>query len=240
MVFCDCGHGNTVPWESTASEPAAPPPVVDVPKGPTLDPIQFDPMATPATGGHTAPPPAPVDKKPSTYPTSPPPLDDDRPYRRGRTEKRDPDYCFNHQRRPQVDGCAECEEHFCADCLVKYQGVLLCSACKNFRVRKEELPASASSMASASLIISLIAGPLMMCLLINSPGNTAMRTLGYISLLPQMLAIGLGVWTLYEAEQERKGGGQWVAITGIAIASLTCIMMLLLQIFANQLTIGPS
>ena len=26
MIFCACGNGNTVPWESTASEPATPGP----------------------------------------------------------------------------------------------------------------------------------------------------------------------------------------------------------------------
>ena len=238
MIFCACGHGNTVPWESSASEPAAPPVAVEVPRGPMLDPIQFDPVAS--TGGPAAPPAA---KKSSTYPTSPipPPIEDEeRPYRRGRSEKRDPDYCFNHQRRPRVEACAECEEGFCSDCLVKYQGSLLCAPCKNFRARREELPPSTSSMASASLIISLIAGPLMMCLLIAKPGDSSMRVLAYLSLLPQLLALALGVWSLREAEKERKGGGQWVAIAGIATASLACIMMLLLQYFANQLSIGPS
>ena len=49
MIFCNSGHGNTIPWESTATEPAAPAPVVSVPKGPLLEPIQFDPSAVPAT-----------------------------------------------------------------------------------------------------------------------------------------------------------------------------------------------
>jgi hypothetical protein len=243
MIFCDCGHGNTIPWESTTAEPAAPIPVVSVPKGPLLEPLQFDPSSVPTVGGHTAPPAAPLPpiNQSSDYPVhEPPPVEEDRPYRRGRTEKRDPDYCFNHQRRPRVGACAECEENFCADCLVKFQGALLCGPCKNFRARREELPPAASSMATASLMISLIAGPLMMCLLIAKPGDPSMRVLCYLSLLPQMLAIGLGAWALYEAEKERKGGGQWVAISGIATAGLTCVLMLLLQIFANQMAVGPT
>src|SRR5258708_1286332 len=119
MIFCECGNGNTVPWESTIAEPAAPPVATPAPKGPDLGPIQFDPtMVNPPPGG-AAP-------RPSPYPSSAADRDDDEPrYRRGRTEKRDPDYCFNHQRRPKIETCAECEQGFCADCLVKFQGVLL-------------------------------------------------------------------------------------------------------------------
>jgi hypothetical protein len=232
MIFCECGQGNTVPWESTTSELASPP-MVDVPKVPDLAPIQFDPVkGTPA-------PPSDPSKRPTSYPptsSSPPPIEDEeRPYRRGRTEKRDPDFCFNHQRRPRVEACADCEENFCTDCLVKFQGSLLCGPCKNFRARREELPPASSAMASASLIISLIAGPLMMCLLINSPSNNPIRVLSLLSLLPQLLALALGLWALREAEKERKGGGQWMAITGVATSSMTCVLMLLLQVYANKI-----
>jgi hypothetical protein len=181
------------------------------------------------------PPSAAGSKTPSSYPTSPPERDEERPYRRGRTEKRDPDYCFNHQRRPKVESCAECEQNFCADCLVKFQGVLLCGPCKNFRSRREELPPAASTIANASLIITMIAGPLMICLLLSRPGDTPMRVLSWLSLLPQLLALGLGIWALREAERDRKGGGQWVALTGVATSSLTCLMMLLLNLAAYRL-----
>ncbi len=235
MVFCECGHGNTVPWESTTAEPAAPPVVSAAPKGPDLAPIQFDPVIAPGPAG-SSPPPARPSAYPSSYPKGPPPIEDEeRPYRRGRTEKRDPDFCFNHQRRPRTDVCADCEENFCKDCLVRFQGALVCGPCKNFRARKEELPPSSSTMASASVVISLIAGPLLMCLVLANPNSNAMRLLGYISLLPQALALVLGLWALREAEVERKGGGQWVAVTGIATAALTCLMMLLMTQFAAKL-----
>src|ERR1700722_4348336 len=153
MVFCDCGHGNTVPWESTAAEPVAPAPVVTasvVPRVVDLAPIQFDPV----TISGPSPPPGST-----SYPMTPSRTEDEeRPARRGRGEKRDPDFCFNHQRRPKVDACAECEETFCQDCLVKFQGVLLCGPCKNFRARRQELPPSASAAASACLLTSLLCG----------------------------------------------------------------------------------
>jgi hypothetical protein len=230
MIFCDCGQGNTVPWESTAAEPSSPPLATGGPKVPDLAPIQFDPVTIPT------PPSAAAPKYDSAYPSAaPPPIDEDRPTRRGRSEKRDPDYCFNHQRRPRVEACAECEEGFCADCLVRFHGELLCGPCKNFRARRQELPPVASSIASASLIISLIAGPLMMCLLLASPGNGAMRVLSWLSLLPQVLALGLGIWALRDAERERKSGGQWVALTGVGTASLTCVLVLILNLAATRL-----
>ncbi len=229
MVFCDCGHGNTVPWESTAA-PAAAPVVVEAPKVPDLAPIQFDPVASPSTPGSSVPPKS----KPSSYPLDPPPLDEERPYRRSRGEKRDPEFCFNHQRRPQAQACADCGENFCADCLVKFQGASLCGPCKNFRARRQELPPTASSLATASVVISLIVGPLMMCLLLAQRGEP-MRILCWISLLLQLLSIGLGVWALREAETENKGGGQWVAITGVATASLTCVLTVLMIQFVARL-----
>ncbi len=231
MVFCECGNGNTVPWESTAAESAAPP-VVSAPKGPDLGPIQFDPVMIP-----TPPSAAAGSKSGSAYPASTPRYDDeeDRTYRRGRTEKRDPEFCFNHQRRPKAEICADCGQSFCADCLVKFNGVKMCGPCKNFNARRSELPPASSTMATASLIITLIAGPLMVCLLLASPGYTPMRVLSWLSLLPQVLAIGLGVWALRDAEKERKGGGQWVAVSGVTAATLTCVMMILLNLAASRL-----
>ena len=99
------------------------------------------------------------------------------------------------------------------------------------------LPPASSAMASASLIISFIAGPLIMCLMLASPGSYPMRVTAYLSLLPQFLAIALGAWALREAEAERKGGGQWVAITGIACAALICLMMILMSQFAGRIVV---
>ncbi len=235
MVFCTCGQGITVPWESTAP-PAAPEamPTTNTPKGPDLAPIQFDPVIVGTSG--------PIDSPKSSSPgerrsTSARDEEEERPYRRGKNEKRDPDFCFNHQRRPYVGACADCGERFCADCMVKLEGTQLCSTCKNFRARRREVPPVTSGLASASLIISLVTGPLMICILMSSADRTdTIRVLSWLSLMPQLLAIGLGVWALRDAERENKGGGQWVALTGVTTAALTCIMMGVLTVLANRLS----
>jgi hypothetical protein len=208
LVFCDCGQGNSVPWESTAEEPAAQ--KVDLPAGPDLAPVTFEP------GPQTAPAPAPGERP-----------------RRGRNEKRDPDRCFNHQSVPKIGICEDCDEAFCADCLTSLQEATLCGPCKNFRARRMELPPLNSSLAAASLVLALLAGPLAMCLLgwSQSPG---VRLLGMLSVLPQLLALGLGIWALVIAEKEGKPGGQSLAITGIAASSLMCVLTLLLNLYAAR------
>ncbi len=235
MLFCGCGQGVTVPWESTAPPPApSTVPVAETPKGPDLAPIQFETVYV----GPQGPIDSPKSSTTSDRRTTPvEENDEDRPYRRGKSDKRDPDYCFNHQRRPYVGTCADCGERFCADCVVKLEGDQLCSTCKNFRARRREVPPVTSSLASASLIISLIAGPLMICMVMSSQRTDAIRILSWFSLLPQILAIGLGVWALRDAERENKGGGQWVALTGVTTATLTCVMMAILTVVANRLAV---
>ena len=215
MIFCDCGHGNTVPWESTAPEP---PPAVDLPAAPVLKPIAFDPPTSPA----------PV--APSTYRRPPDLTDEELPSRRRRGEKRDPDFCFNHQRAPRTDACADCKEAFCATCLVQFQGATLCGPCKNFRARRLELPAPNSAVASSSLIVSLAFGALMMCLL---PWSQRGQTIPMIVvLIPQAVALGLGVWALRGALKDGRVGGQSLAITGVAASALTGTLAVLLYLSA--------
>ena len=75
----------------------------------------------------------------------------------------------------------------------------------------------------------------MMCLLVWRADSDAMRILSWLSLVPQLLALGLGVWALRDAEKEQKGGGQWVALSGVATASLACVMIVLLNMIASRL-----
>src|SRR5207249_967900 len=121
-VFCECGTGNLVPWESTAPEPAAQPvETVELPPVPQLAPLSFDVPAAPSSG------------KPRVE-------DDVSSRKRGKGERRDPNYCFNHQHVARSGSCEDCDENFCSECLVQFQGAMLCAPCKNFRVRKQEAP----------------------------------------------------------------------------------------------------
>ena len=55
MVFCECGHGLTVPWESTAPEPAHVP-VAAAPPARRVEPLSFGGTAQPAPSSPLPPP----------------------------------------------------------------------------------------------------------------------------------------------------------------------------------------
>src|SRR5438132_8967068 len=129
-IFCECGQGNLVPWESTAPEP------------PRIE-------AEPAAAAPPAPPPAPLPfpapaaprLEPVTFEKSPPPsIPVARPRGRGARVRPDPNFCLQHPTTPSKSPCADCREGFCADCLVTFQGESLCGPCKNFRVRLLDAP----------------------------------------------------------------------------------------------------
>ena len=222
MVFCECGTGNIVPWESTVAEPVQPVvPVAEVPGVPELAPLTFEP--TTSKGG-------------SSYPAGGAPAAEP-PRRRSRGERKDPAFCFNHQHVARAAACDDCGESFCAECLVKFQGVSLCAACKNFRARSLETPPSNTTLASASVVISLMTGmPLAFCMspFINQSG---VSVLSLLALAPQLLALALAVRALYLSEKESKYTSQAMAITGIATASLTCLLTVLLNVYASRIAV---
>lgn len=217
MVFCECGQGNRVPWESTAPEPP-PQPVVTaqpgLPASPTLAPLTF---------GSPASPPADL-----------PPRNDDALARRRRgTDRRDPNFCFNHSAVVRTAACEDCGESFCANCLVSLEGATLCAPCKNFRVRALELPPRSSNSATLSLLIALVAGSLVSFCLLPFSNNAAISILSLLFLLPQLLALGLGIRALYLAQQgETRLGGQALAVTGVATAALCITLTLLVNLYA--------
>jgi hypothetical protein len=207
LVFCECGHGNFVPWESTAAAPEVE--AVELPAAPDLAPVTFEPEAKP---------PASAEARP----------------RRGRGEKRDPERCFNHQDMVKANQCADCGEPFCADCLVTLQDESLCGPCKNFRARRMELAPSHSSLAAASLVLAFLTSPLVMCQVTWGPG-VSRPLLGVVALLPQLLALGLGAWALWLGERDGKHGGQALAITSVTAGSLLCLLTVLLHLAAARL-----
>jgi hypothetical protein len=223
MIFCDCGQGNLVPWESTAAEPdkseatavpaeAAPAPLpLATPAAPRLEPVTFE---------KSSPPAIPVA----------------RPRPRGGRTRPDPNFCFHHPTVPAKSPCADCREGFCADCLVTLQGESLCGPCKNFRVRLVDMPPRVSTMAVVSLILALVTGPLALCVL-PLGRSTATFYLSLATLLPQVAALVLGILGLREAEMSPKIGGWSLALTGVLTASTACILTVLVTVYAPRLGI---
>lgn len=200
MIFCVCGQGNAVPWESNADEPAPQP--VEVPPAPKLVPVKFE-----------APPPPPM-PRPS------------------RTGPRDPNACLNHEERAKSAVCAECGEAFCATCLITLQGTPLCGPCKNQRVRALQKAGPTSSLAVLSLCMALAGGPLAFCLV---PMGRTSALLGYLAILPQLLALALGIVALRRIESQEKLGGRAMAWTGVAAAGVTGFLIVLLNWYAPKM-----
>jgi hypothetical protein len=110
LVFCECGHGNRVPWSSTTAEP-------EVPEAePVLLPRPL-PRRRPAV-------PLPADEPPPRTPELA------RPRRRvPEFRKVNPAYCFNHDETPSEKTCADCQVAFCAACVVELNGQAVCGPC---------------------------------------------------------------------------------------------------------------
>src|SRR5581483_570341 len=90
LVFCECGHGNRVPWSSTAVEP-------DIPEA----------QPVPAALPHPRPT---VPLPPGTPPRMP---ELARPRRRvSELRKINPAYCFNHDETPSEQTCVDCKVAF--------------------------------------------------------------------------------------------------------------------------------
>jgi hypothetical protein len=205
LVFCECGHGNRVPWTSTAPEPPAPPP---------------EPPALP-------PPPR---WKPEPVPDL-----RNRWQRGREPIHTDPDRCFNHQDQPRTANCEACGQAFCAACVVGLGGRTLCGPCKDFRVRVARRPPQMSWLAIFSLVLALVvAGPFSFCLPFASAnaqatgaGSAAVSAVfGVIALVLPLTAMVLGVLALREIETKPNVGGRPTALTGTiagAVGVLWCL-----------------
>ncbi len=159
-IFCDCGTGLIVPWESTAAEPpqAAAPENSPALK---LEPVTFEA----APPGPAPPSPGrPTSGPPTSGPPShgPPPL---RGRKRARVNRRDPAFCFNHEQGPREASCGDCGESFCGACLVAFDGADLCGPCKNYRVKNLQRAIPASNLSIVSLLVALLSGPITIGLL---------------------------------------------------------------------------
>jgi hypothetical protein len=209
MVFCSCGHGNVLPWESTTpasagSPPPEPPLLVAVPVGEEKLPLAR----------------VPRQEEVNPQPES------------GRV----PNSCFNHQDRPVQHKCADCHEGFCGDCLVKLQGTLLCGPCKNFRLRKKEEQTTMSGKAVFGVLLAMAFAPgvpAVLCLSPLVPGDVSL-VIGGMALLGEIAAILLGILALRETEQNPRLTGRSLAITTLLTGGLASVMTLCLLVAGGR------
>jgi len=219
LTFCTCGHGNTVPWESQAE----PDPVVvvdDLPTSPLLAPMKFELEAQPL------PPPGqrPAAEKPRRRGESRPP----------RTKPSDPTICLHHQGRASQATCVDCSQGFCEDCLVYVEAKPLCGPCKNRRVKALHLPPPNSQLALVCLLLALVTGPLAFCLYPMGL-NFQTQRLTLFALMPQLSALALGILALRKLRENRKQGGQALALTGILAATFGAFWTVFLALYASRL-----
>ena len=225
MVFCECGHGNRVPWSSTAAEPE---------DSPAPDPLPLPP-----------PPPGPGPGRPSAGPRQSTPipfLDEEEERRPGRPAeplplpfrpkpKREyrrvnPKYCLNHDELPTEHTCSQCRLPFCSKCVVTLQGEVLCGPCKNFKVRGLQRPTRLTPLSIVAAVLGVAAGLISFCLSMaggtsqaQSAGGVMAALFGLVALLPPGGALVMSFYALHEIESKPRVGGRALAMTG-AVASL--------------------
>ena len=153
---------------------------------------------------------------------------------RGRTviRERNPAYCLNHQDLVKQQSCVDCQQGFCDDCVVLFQGKVLCGPCKNFRIRKMHQPAQLSLMALFSPLLAL-AGGFVGFFMSAIAVQLGAPLLGFLSVAPQLGALGLGLAAMRRIENDPFLKGRPLAMTGIVAAVvgavLSCLMTIVLK-----------
>lgn len=218
LVFCECGQGNQVPWESTAPPPADQEARTGVP---ILEPLKFE-QSRREPRSDAAPP----------YRDEGDERRERRSRRPGRKFRIDPSFCLNHNQLPSRTTCRDCGEAFCSDCVIEVEGDTLCGPCKNFRVRSWQQPPRVSGFALFSVLVALVG--LFGILAVRSNVST---TLCIIALLPQALALTLGGMGLRAVERNPALGGRSLAITGVLLAGTSIFLTVLFAFFTPGLLI---
>jgi hypothetical protein len=222
VVFCDCGQGNVVPWESNIATPAQPPSLPAWGKGESPD---AEPPVMRAV---------PVGEEQIPVVRRAPPADDAiDPRDRHLDVPRDTKACFNHQDRPGQEKCAECGENFCGDCLVKLKGIPLCGPCKNFRLRQNNRPFTLSIKAVVGVILAMCFAPMVMCLLPVGVNETSV-VFAVMALVGQFAAMMLGVVALRETEKNPRLTGRSLAITTLLTGALGSLMIVCFLVAARK------
>ena len=218
LVFCECGTGNRVPWESTVPpEERETPPPKSAAIPPRVLPVAHD---FDGDGDRQRP----------------------RPRRRPEAIRRDPAFCFNHEDVPSVQKCADCGEVFCAGCIVTFLDATLCGPCKNYRLRKMQRPPRASILSILSLVGAVVVGGISFFLLLFGLGLTAQNptgggtvvliALGGIALLLQLGVALLAVFGLRDVETNRRVSGRAAALSALATVLGSSILLAALALLA--------
>jgi hypothetical protein len=199
LVFCDCGHGSRVPWESTAAAPKVEPQA----PAQALDPIRFDPVREPA--------PAPSKE------------------RRPRNAPIDANSCFNHTSIDKAGVCTACGLSFCARCLTTFQNQALCTACKNYQTRILQRRPESSKLALVSFLLALAAGPIMITLVAMTRSRSSTNFLLLALLPPLFaLTAGVMAMRWINRDSRRAGQHLAVSGISLAavVGVMTTLMLL--------------
>jgi hypothetical protein len=141
---------------------------------------------------------------------------------------------MNHTGRASHAVCVDCKNGFCQDCLLQFQGQSVCSSCKIQRVKALHKPSPTSQLALVSLLLALFTGPLAFCLIVVGRSFATPR-LSIWALLPQLTALGLGIWALSVTERNHRLGGRSLAIAAIVTASFGVFWSVFLALYAARL-----
>lgn len=247
LIFCNCGSGNTVPWESTVEPPPESVPTQNVPPlPPILEPIPIEES--------NIPPVVPARPARPSYPQKPRREyddDDDSDYpdygRRSRSDRdypprsrrysfqpkiRDREHCFNHQQIAISKTCEDCEEGFCDSCVTSWNGKFLCGPCKNRRIRLQSRSPRTSILAMISLWLGLVCGPATMCLLpLLSQSRDALPFL-VLAILAQAVTIGLAITAFLINRHRERVTGMSFAVSGLILASFGLFLSITGSLFS--------
>jgi hypothetical protein len=216
FVFCDCGQGCVVPWDSTIEPPAQELPLEPLPSPPPLRPI---PVAEEQI---------PIARRPPPLPPQAP-----RDARRHAPEFRAAGQCFNHQDRAGERKCGACNETFCGDCVVQLKGETLCGPCKNYRLKQTDNPPALSIKAIAGVILALGTAPLVLCLW-RFDANVLVVLVAVLGLILQLGAVVLGVLAMRETEADPRIAGRALAITTLLTGSLASMVTVMFVLFGPR------
>ncbi len=193
-----------MPWESTVAEPAAATSAVEDVPVLNLEPVTFDP--------------APAKKRPLA-----------RRRKRGRLERRDPQFCLNHDDVARQAACADCGESFCGGCLVHLGEAALCGPCKNYRVKSLQRAVPPSNLSIVSMLLTLLSAPVALALL--PLGRTGFPLFPLLALVPQALGVGLALLALRDSAQDPQTPGRSLAYTSMVGAGVATALVVLLTLY---------